>query len=421
MVDKVTKAPNGKGISSSLKEERTQSDPEKIPQGNDNTQQSVGIAGEKSGSSGMLTLRKDDVGPGGVSPSQDTLDLEKKYSRIQNFYDTDMKEPLLKDIDKQIERHLKFKPRKDTVVYYYLEEINFILGRMNDIFKGYNTLLEIEAPVIICGDVHGQMNDLLLIFKRFGTPEKRNYLFLGDYIDRGNNSLEVINLLFLFKLKYPNMLHLLRGNHELQHINKVYGFYEELSDRFQEPELVEDIYSKYNEIFKYMPLAACVSKRILCMHGGISENIETLNTIRNIKRPLTTVDGAACDLLWADPDDEIKMTTYNDARGVSVKFGEDFLEKFCNKLNLDMVIRGHQVCKIGFAVFKKGRLITVFSASDYDEEMRNLAGVIHVSNTFSVRPVSIKCPKVEREKKRKLKIQNNEITRDNITAPLNTK
>uniref|UniRef100_A0AAF5DGQ1 Serine/threonine-protein phosphatase n=1 Tax=Strongyloides stercoralis TaxID=6248 RepID=A0AAF5DGQ1_STRER len=270
---------------------------------------------------------------------------------------------------------------------------------MIDVFKPLNTLLEVKTPVIVCGDIHGQMNDLLLIFKRFGVPGERTYLFLGDYIDRGNNSLEVINFLFLLKLHKPNYIHLLRGNHELQHINKVYGFYEEITERFTTVEIAEDIYSKYNEIFKYLPLAALVSNKILCMHGGISDKMQNLNDI-------------ACDLLWADPDDEITGTLFNNARGVSIKFGEDFLDKFCEKFKLDMIIRGHQVCKIGFAVFKKGKLITVFSASDYDEEMRNLAGVIRIKSNYGVQPISLRCPKVEREKRRRLKEKEYELTKD---------
>uniref|UniRef100_A0A0K0E6N3 Serine/threonine-protein phosphatase n=1 Tax=Strongyloides stercoralis TaxID=6248 RepID=A0A0K0E6N3_STRER len=336
----------------------------------------------------------------------------KKLLTIQKFDDNKetTKEPLALNIQDLIKRHAKFN--KELAVFYYLEEIEFILSKMIDVFKPLNTLLEVKTPVIVCGDIHGQMNDLLLIFKRFGVPGERTYLFLGDYIDRGNNSLEVINFLFLLKLHKPNYIHLLRGNHELQHINKVYGFYEEITERFTTVEIAEDIYSKYNEIFKYLPLAALVSNKILCMHGGISDKMQNLNDIRNISRPLVTVDGIACDLLWADPDDEITGTLFNNARGVSIKFGEDFLDKFCEKFKLDMIIRGHQVCKIGFAVFKKGKLITVFSASDYDEEMRNLAGVIRIKSNYGVQPISLRCPKVEREKRRRLKEKEYELTKD---------
>uniref|UniRef100_A0A0K0F9K4 Serine/threonine-protein phosphatase n=1 Tax=Strongyloides venezuelensis TaxID=75913 RepID=A0A0K0F9K4_STRVS len=340
------------------------------------------------------------------------IEANKKLLTIQKYDDNkdSVKEPLTLNVRELIKKHAKFS--KELAVFYYLEEVEYILSKMIDVFKPLNTLLEIQTPVIVCGDIHGQFNDLLLIFRRFGVPGDTTYLFLGDYIDRGNNSMEVINFLFLLKLHKPNNIHLLRGNHELQHINKVYGFYEEVTERFPNIDVAEDIYSKYNEIFKYMPLAALISNKILCMHGGISNKINDLNEIRNIPRPLTAVDGIACDLLWADPDDEINGTLFNDARGVSIKFGEDFLDNFCEKFKLDMIIRGHQVCKIGFAIFKKGKLITVFSASDYDEEMRNLAGVIRIKSNYGVQPISIKCPKVEREKKRRLKEKEYEVTKD---------
>uniref|UniRef100_A0A0N5BB34 Serine/threonine-protein phosphatase n=1 Tax=Strongyloides papillosus TaxID=174720 RepID=A0A0N5BB34_STREA len=343
---------------------------------------------------------------------REAIEMEKETLRllkIQKYNPNTCKEACHKNVDKLIERHMNWN--RELAVFYYYDEIDFILSQMIDVFKSINTLVETDGPIIVCGDIHGQLVDLLRIFKKFGMPAKQKYIFLGDYVDRGNNSIEVINLLFLLKLKYKDKVHLLRGNHELQHINKVYGFYEELSERFDDECLGEDVYMRYNDIFRYLPLAGCIGGKILCMHGGMSDEIVTLDCIRNISRPLTSVTGIACDLLWADPDDTITDVTFNNNRGVSIKFGNNALDSFCSRLNLDLIIRGHQVCPIGFALFNNGKLITVFSASDYDEDMKNLAGVVYITKT-SIIPISIKCPKIEKEKDPLIRKQQ-KIIKDN--------
>uniref|UniRef100_A0A0N4Z7B6 Serine/threonine-protein phosphatase n=1 Tax=Parastrongyloides trichosuri TaxID=131310 RepID=A0A0N4Z7B6_PARTI len=375
---------------------------------------------KKSNDSGMLTIKpeakdiicEDDDEYLKNIPEDDKA--RKKAIRIRRYNPAKDTVPLMTDIDKLIDRHYKWK--KEICILYYYEEVEFILSKMVDVFKSLNTLIEVKSPIVVCGDIHGQYGDLIKILKKFGSPIKTKYIFLGDYVDRGCNSMEVINFLFLLKLKYPNSIHLLRGNHELAHINKVYGFTDELLDRFGDPVIAEDMVSRYNEIFSYMPLAGCISKKILCMHGGISEEIESLDSIRDIKRPLVSVDSIACDLLWADPDDTIARTTFNDARGVSIRFGKEFLDEFLQKLKLDLIIRGHQVCPIGYALFNRGKLITVFSASEYDEEMRNLAGAIFISKDHIVQPISLKCIKTEADKDPEFykNVKRSSSTRKNI-------
>uniref|UniRef100_A0AAF5I237 Serine/threonine-protein phosphatase n=1 Tax=Strongyloides stercoralis TaxID=6248 RepID=A0AAF5I237_STRER len=261
------------------------------------------------------------------------------------------------------------------------------------------SLVEIDSPIIVCGDIHGQYTDLLRIFKKFGKPPSKKFLFLGDYVDRGDNSLEVILLLLALKLKYPEYIFLLRGNHELKHINKIYGFQEEIKQRILDTNLMFSIYEEFNRLFSFFPLAGLVSKKVLCMHGGISSKIKSLNCI-------------TCDLLWADPDKAVKLYEPNTARGVSSLFGQDALVQFCKKLNIDLVIRGHQVCQTGFDVLFEGHLITVFSASDYDEELKNLAGVIFIDKNSYVFPISLKCPKTEKEKV--VYKKRNELTIDKV-------
>uniref|UniRef100_A0A0N4ZVF7 Serine/threonine-protein phosphatase n=1 Tax=Parastrongyloides trichosuri TaxID=131310 RepID=A0A0N4ZVF7_PARTI len=344
--------------------------------------------------------------------NKDLDDEEQKLLRIKWRYE-DRKDTRGLDYDftlkSFIDKHFAYKG--EIAIQYVFEEIYWILKPALEVIKSSPMLVEVDVPIIICGDIHGQFCDLIRIFNKFGKPPTKKYLFLGDYVDRGSNSLEVILLLLALKLQYPESIFLLRGNHELRHINRVYGFNEELGERIQESDVMYDIYEKFNVIFSYLPISACVSKKILCMHGGISENIISLDSIKSLKRPMETVHGLACDLLWADPDDSVEWYHHNDARGVSFKFGKSALNDFLKKLNLDMIIRGHQVCQMGFSHFNNGRLLTVFSAGEYDDEMKNLAGVIVINENYYVYPVSIKCPKTERERSRSKK-NKNDITVD---------
>ncbi|CEF65618.1 Serine/threonine-protein phosphatase PP1-beta catalytic subunit [Strongyloides ratti] len=300
------------------------------------------------------------------------------------------------DLDTFIEKHFNYKD--ESCIFYCIEEIQWIQHMFSKEIVSLPSLIEVDPPVIICGDIHGQYNDLLRIFKKFGKPPTKKFVFLGDYVDRGDNSLEVMLLLLALKMKYPEYIYLLRGNHELKHINKVYGFQEELKQRILDNNLMFTIYEEFNRLFSFFPLAALISKKVLCMHGGISSKIKSLDCIREIKRPLENVHSIACDLLWADPDKLVKLYEPNTARGVSSLFGQNALTQFCKKLNIDLVIRGHQVCQIGYEVLFEGHLITVFSASDYDEELKNLAGVIYIDKNSYVFPISLKCPKTEKEK-----------------------
>uniref|UniRef100_A0A1I7X0I5 Serine/threonine-protein phosphatase n=1 Tax=Heterorhabditis bacteriophora TaxID=37862 RepID=A0A1I7X0I5_HETBA len=146
------------------------------------------------------------------------------------------------------------------------------------------SMLEIEAPVKICGDIHGQFPDLLRIFNRCGFPPNCTYLFLGDYVDRGRQQLEVISLLACYKILYPECFFFLRGNHECASINKVYGFYDECKRRY---------------------------------------SLRLYNVFQ--------------DLLWADPDESVKGWARN-TRGVSYTFGSDVVRQFCEKMDIDLIV-----------------------------------------------------------------------------------
>ncbi|PIO76753.1 Ser/Thr phosphatase family protein [Teladorsagia circumcincta] len=201
-------------------------------------------------------------------------------------------------------------------------------------FLSQPAMVELDSPVKICGDTHGQYPDLLRLFNKGGFPPLSNYLFLGDYVDRGKQNLEVILLVLAYKLKFPKNFFLLRGNHECANVNRAYGFYDECMRRYQS----QRMWQSFQDVFCVMPLTALVGEKILCMHGGLSPHLESLDQLRNIPRP-TEATGATLemDLLWADPVIGLNGFQAN-MRGASYGFGPDILAKFCQVLNIDLTI-----------------------------------------------------------------------------------
>ncbi|XP_028060480.1 serine/threonine-protein phosphatase PP1-like [Camellia sinensis] len=231
------------------------------------------------------------------------------------------------------------------------------------------TLLELN----LAGDIHGQYPDLLRLFEYGGFPPDSNYLFLGDYVDRGKQSIETICLLLSYKIKFPDNFFLLRGNHECASINRIYGFYDECKRRFS-----VRIWRIFTDCFNSLPVAAVIDDKILCMHGGLSPEIDSLDQIRAIERPVDVPDqGLLCDLLWADPDRDIKGWGEND-RGVSYTFGADKVVEFLKKHDLDLICRAHQVVEDGYEFFADRQLVTIFSAPNYCGEFNNAGALMNV-------------------------------------------
>lgn len=177
-------------------------------------------------------------------------------------------------------------------------EIKLLCQRVRPVLLQQPMLLELEAPLKICGDVHGQFTDLLRLLEYGGFPPESNYLFLGDYVDRGKQSLETICLLLAYKIQYPENFFILRGNHESAGINRIYGFYDECKRRYS-----IKLWKIFSDIFNCLPVSALVDEKILCMHGGLSPELNSLQQIADLQRPCDVPDvGLMCDLLWSDPD-----------------------------------------------------------------------------------------------------------------------
>lgn len=193
-------------------------------------------------------------------------------------------------------------------------------------------LVSVKAPCLVGSDIHGQYYDLLRFFNDAGFPPETSYLFLGDYVDRGKQSIESICLLMAYKIKYPSKMQLLRGNHEDQNITRIYGFQDECKRRYN-----IKLWKEFINMFNHLPVAALVEERILCMHGGLSPELKKLEQINKLQRPTGIPEnGVLCDLLWSDPASSSSPFVLNlvpkrwgdNERGVSYVFSEKVVEDF---------------------------------------------------------------------------------------------
>jgi serine/threonine-protein phosphatase PP1 catalytic subunit len=281
-------------------------------------------------------------------------------------------------LDGIIERLLDVKSgRPGKLVPLTEAEIRQLCLTAKEIFMSQPNLLELEAPIKICGDIHGQYSDLLRLFEYGGFPPEANYLFLGDYVDRGRQSLETICLLLAYKIKFPENFFLLRGNHECASINRIYGFYDECKRRFN-----VRLWKTFTDCFNCLPVSALIDEKILCMHGGLSPELKNLDQIKRITRPTDVPDqGLLCDLLWSDPDGATVGWGDND-RGVSYTFGSDAVTEFLQRHDLDLVCRAHQVVEDGYEFFARRQLVTIFSAPNYCGEFDNAGAMMSVDETL---------------------------------------
>ena len=320
-----------------------------------------------------------------LSSELDELIIDNKKSHIQTKKEQLILDNIIQKLHPLSERKGRFdnneKPKDLNILttknILTEEEIKFLCTKSLEIFMEEPVLLEVSAPVNICGDTHGQFNDLLRLFEFGGRPPETNYLFLGDYVDRGKNSVETMCLLLAYKIKYPQNFFMLRGNHESELINHVYGFYDECRRRYN-----IKIYKLFSDCFNWLPISAIVDDRILCMHGGISPDLTSLDKIRKIVRPTEVPDkGLLCDLLWSDPDKNVDGWGGNE-RGVSVTFNESIVEKMVEQLDIDLVCRAHQVVEKGYEFFANKKLVTVFSAPNYCGQFDNAGAMMLVDENL---------------------------------------
>jgi serine/threonine-protein phosphatase PP1 catalytic subunit len=237
--------------------------------------------------------------------------------------------------------------------------------------------LEINSPITVAGDTHGQYKDLLRLFSIGGFPPETNYLFLGDYVDRGKQSIETICLLMAYKIKNPVNFFLLRGNHECGSINRIYGFFDECKRRYS-----VKLWKTFTDLFNCFPIAACIDDKIFLVHGGISPYLSSVEDLTRIRRPTDVPEqGLLCDILWSDPTTSKKPWDVNE-RGVSCTFNEKSLTNFLRKNDLDLICRAHQVVEDGYEFFGNKELVTVFSAPNYMGQFDNAGAIMLVDENL---------------------------------------
>ena len=226
------------------------------------------------------------------------------------------------------------------------DSVKRLCDKAKEIFINENNVKEVSCPVTICGDIHGQFHDLIELMEIGGSLPNTNYLFMGDYVDRGFYSIETVTFLVALKIKYPNRITILRGNHESRQITQVYGFYDECLRKYGGTL----VWKWFTDLFDFMPVTALVNNqvhvmlsfKIFCLHGGLSPVIETIDAIKKLNRVQEIPhEGPICDLLWSDPDD--RPGWGNSPRGAGYTFGQDISETFIQKNSLEFIARAHQL------------------------------------------------------------------------------
>lgn len=257
-----------------------------------------------------------------------------------------------------------------------------ICNHVVELFRAEDSLVEVKLPCRVYGDIHGQLPDLLQFFNAFSWPDKRrgdifsmNYLFLGDFVDRGSFSVLVISILFSLKILYPKKVFMVRGNHEDRLMNVNYGFYQDCLDIFGAEG--KTLWERANDVFEFLPLACLVEGQILCIHGGIGDSITSLDELRGIPKPIVVpaeinadtphISRVVLDALWSDPtENDMCLGVQHSPRGQNTcRFGPDRVDEFNRKNGIRLIVRAHECVQAGYEYFAGGQLLTVFSATNY--------------------------------------------------------
>ncbi|KAG5358846.1 putative serine/threonine-protein phosphatase C22H10.04 [Yarrowia sp. C11] len=272
------------------------------------------------------------------------------------------------DLDECIERLYRKELLPEVVVESLCTKVKELLVKESNV-------VHIQAPVTVVGDIHGQFHDLIEIFRIGGYCPNTNYLFLGDYVDRGLFSVETITLLVCLKLRYPTRINLIRGNHESRGITQNYGFYTECVRKYDSG----NVWMYFTDLFDYLTLSVVIDNSIFCVHGGLSPTIHSIDQIKVVDRFREIPhEGPIADLVWSDPDEQ-RADFALSPRGAGYTFGIDVVKKFLEVNDMKHILRAHQLCQEGYQVLFDDRLSTVWSAPNYCYRCANLASVLEVN------------------------------------------
>lgn len=297
-------------------------------------------------------------------------------------------------------------PTEGKAFHFTPHEIVELCEHAEGVLRAEPTLLQLKVPIKIFGDIHGQYPDLMRLFAEFGAPSHTgdldlvDYLFLGDFVDRGAYQLETICLVLALKIEHPDRVFLIRGNHESPEINEKYGFRDECIDRLGPAG--EAVWRCFNAVFAWMPLAATIERKIFCVHGGLGLTVTSLQQVASIPRPVLKAEGALLmDLLWSDPasHDSVRGIQLNAQRlgiehtpdrppvpGECTTFDAQRVDTFCRENAIHLIVRAHECVMDGFERFASGRLVTVFSASRYCNTYENAGAILVVDKSLTVIP-----------------------------------
>jgi len=296
-----------------------------------------------------------DVSPGACTP------LSKKGSTSS-----------ASDLDQWIAKLLNCEILSDT-------QVKDLCIKAREILVDESNVQRVDSPVTICGDVHGQFYDLKELFKVGGFCPDTNYLFMGDFVDRGYYSVETFLLLLALKVRYPDRITLIRGNHESRQITQVYGFYDECLRKYGSV----NVWRYCTDVFDYLSLAAIIDEKVFCVHGGLSPMINTLDMIRTIDRKQEVPhEGAMCDLMWSDPDADIDLWGLS-PRGAGYLFGSKVVQKFNHTNDLNLICRAHQLVMEGYKMMFDEALVTVWSAPNYCYRCGNIAAILQMDENLN--------------------------------------
>ena len=311
-----------------------------------------------------------------------------------------------------INEFLQLLPNPDEEYTYYKKnsniislEKNYIINLINEAlnqFKSSSPLIKLRSPVKIFGSINGQYNDLMRYFSLFGRPSELkgdiecvDYLFLGNFTNRGAFSLETICLLLALKIKYNGHFHLLRGNQEDLEISKLYGLAEECKEKLKEDiNQPNSIFQRLCSLFEYLPLAAVINNQIFCAHSGISKKGFSLNDIQRIKFPINVKNCPyAKDILWNVPggNDNINFNKGLPNEYKPEVFNANDVETFLKNNQLKMIIRSHDICEKGILNSFGDRVITIFSSTNYCGTYQNAGALIFIKKSYEIQPKILTC------------------------------
>jgi len=277
----------------------------------------------------------------------------------------------ISDLDRQIELLKRCELITES-------EVKSICTKAREILVEEANVQRVDPPVVLCGDIHGQFHDLKELFVIGGDCPETNYLFMGDFVDRGFYSVETFLLLLALKVRYPDRIVLIRGNHESRQITQVYGFYDECLKKYGSV----NVWRYCTEIFDYLSLSALISDKIFCVHGGLSPSIKNLDDIRGLDRKQEVPhDGPMCDLLWSDPEDIDAWGL--SPRGAGYLFGREVVKKWNEVNNVNLICRAHQLIMEGYKYMFDETLVTVWSAPNYCYRCGNIASILELDENLN--------------------------------------